>query len=190
MTSITQPLTGLTEQEATTRRTRGQGNNVHIQAGRTYADILRQNVFTLINVIMFVIGAVMITLGRYGDAFVSVGLILMNVVIGVPGSARQAPDQIALLTRPKIAVLRAAGKIGRSGELVTAIDRGAGGRRIVVDGTVVGDGRIDVDESLLTGESDLIPKRGGDTLLSGSFAVTGTAMYEATHVGAESFANS
>jgi len=46
-----------------------------------------------------------------------------------------------------------------------------------------------VDESLLTGESDLIVKRAGDQLLSGSFAVTGTATYEATQVGANSFAN-
>src|SRR5690606_17668893 len=52
-----------------------------------------------------------------------------------------------------------------------------------------GDGKMDVDESLLTGESDLIPKRAGDTVMSGSFCVSGTAMYEAQKVGAESFAN-
>src|SRR5690606_5577186 len=63
------------------------------------------------------------------------------------------------------------------------------GDQIVVDGTVVGAGRIDVDESLLTGESDLIVKTAGSEVLSGSFCVTGTAMYEATRVGAESFAN-
>lgn len=190
---MTQPLTGLTDQEAASRKARGQGNNVHIQTGRTYADILRQNVFTLINVIMFVIGAVMITLGRYGDAFVSVGLILMNVVIGVfqEARAKRQLDQIALLTRPQIAVMRGGQEktVDPSELVIGDMIVVRAGDQIVVDGKIVGAGRVDVDESLLTGESDLIPKRAGDTLLSGSFAVTGTATYEATHVGAESFAN-
>ncbi|MFN8451685.1 MAG: HAD-IC family P-type ATPase [Anaerolineae bacterium] len=193
MTTVTRPLTGLTEQEAAARRARGQGNNVHIQTGRTYADILRQNVFTLINVIMFVIGAVMIALGRYGDAFVSVGLIMMNIVIGVYQEARakRQLDQIALLTRPKIAVMRGGQEqaVDPSELVIGDLIVVRAGDQIVVDGTVVGDGRVDVDESLLTGESDLIGKCAGETLLSGSFAVTGTAMYEATQVGAESFAN-
>ena len=97
MSAITQPLTGLSEQEASARRARGQGNNVHIQTGRSYADILRQNVFTLINVIIFVIGAIMIALGRYGDAFVSVGLILLNVVIGYP-TAEEERQMLAQTT--------------------------------------------------------------------------------------------
>lgn len=193
MTTTTRPLTGLTDQEAAERRARGQGNNVHIQTGRTYADILRQNVFTLINVIIFVIGAVMIALGRYGDAFVSVGLILMNVVIGVYQEARakRQLDQIALLTRPKISVMRGGQEktVDPSELVIGDLIVVRAGDQIVVDGTVVGDGRIDADESLLTGESDLIAKRGGDTVLSGSFVVTGTAMYEATQVGADSFAN-
>jgi cation-transporting ATPase E len=54
---------------------------------------------------------------------------------------------------------------------------------------VVGDGRLEMDESLLTGEPDLVPKQDGDTLLSGSFCVTGDAYYQAEKVGAESFAN-
>lgn len=192
-TMQTPSLTGLTEQEATARRARGQGNNVHIQAGRTYADILRENVITLINVIMFVIGAVMIALGRYGDAFVSVGLILLNVVIGVyqESRAKRQLDKIALLTRPQVAVVR--GGVEKTvdptelviGDLIVV----RAGDQIMVDGNVIGDGRVDVDESLLTGESDLIAKRAGDQLLSGSFAVTGTVSYEATQVGAESFAN-
>ena len=63
------------------------------------------------------------------------------------------------------------------------------GDQIVVDGRVVGDGRLEMDESLLTGEPDLVPKQDGDTLLSGSFCVTGDAYYQAEKVGAESFAN-
>ncbi|MDX2077396.1 MAG: HAD-IC family P-type ATPase, partial [bacterium] len=63
------------------------------------------------------------------------------------------------------------------------------GDQIVVDGVVVGDGKMDVDESLLTGESDLIAKQRGAQVFSGSFCVNGSATYEATKVGLDSFAN-
>src|SRR5256712_4558741 len=61
-------------------------------------------------------------------------------------------------------------------------------RQVVVDGRLVGKGWIDVDESLLTGESDLIRKRAGDPVSSGSFCVNGSAVYEAEQVGAQSTA--
>src|SRR5262249_35997657 len=57
------------------------------------------------------------------------------------------------------------------------------GDQIVVDGQIAGDGQMDVDESLLTGESDLIPKRTGDAVYSGSFCVAGTALYEPQKAG-------
>jgi cation-transporting ATPase E len=63
------------------------------------------------------------------------------------------------------------------------------GDQVVVDGVVLEDARMDVDESLLTGESDLVPKTAGDMLYSGSFCVSGGGHFEATHVGADSFAN-
>src|SRR5918911_888274 len=61
--------------------------------------------------------------------------------------------------------------------------------QIVVDGTVVGDGTMEVDESQLTGESDLVRKRAGDQVFSGSFCTTGSATFEAQQIGAVSFAN-
>lgn len=187
-----QSVHGLSEQEVTTRRARGQGNNVRLKTGRSYVDILRQNVFTFINIVLFTIGAVLIALGRVGDAVVSVGLILLNVIVGVYQEARakRQLDQIALLTRPKAAVMRGGvEKTVDPSELVIgdAILVRAGDQ-IVVDGKLI-EGKIDADESLLTGESDLIPKTVGDEVLSGSFAVTGQAIYEATKVGADSFAN-
>ena len=63
------------------------------------------------------------------------------------------------------------------------------GDQILVDGEVVGEGHMDVDESLLTGESDLVPKQAGDEVYSGSFCVTGSATYVARKVGVQSFAN-
>lgn len=190
---MTDPNMGLTEHEAQTRRANGQGNNVSIQTGRTYRQIVVQNVFNLINVILFIIGAVMIAIGRWGDAFVSVGLIAMNVVIGMFQEirAKRQLDKIALLTRPKITLVRD-GETRQAdpseivlGDIIIA----EAGDQIVVDGVLVSDTRLEVDESQLTGESDLIPKTIGNDLYSGSFVVSGKGRYEATKVGKESFAN-
>ena len=63
------------------------------------------------------------------------------------------------------------------------------GDQVVVDGPMVGEGRMEVDESLLTGESDLVTKHPGDDLMSGSFCMTGGGYYEAAQVGLDSFAN-
>jgi cation-transporting ATPase E len=186
-------IQGLSESEVVARRARGQGNDVRLQTSRSYVEILRHNAFTFINSVLFTIGIVLILMDRLGDAVVTAGLVLMNVVVGVvqEGRAKRTLDQIALLTRPKATVIREGqertvdpGEIVLGDVLVVRP-----GDQIVVDGQVIGDGRIDVDESLLTGESDLIPKRAGDTVYSGSFCVTGGASYEAQKVGAECFAN-
>ncbi len=186
-------LHGLTEAEASERRARGEGNNVRIQTGRTYGQILRQNVFTFINSVLFLIGFIMILLGLWGDAFVSVGVVMMNVIVSVVQEfrAKRKLDQIALLTRPRAAIIREGQERSVDpseivlGDLIVV----RSGDQIVVDGVVVGDGQMDVDESLLTGESDLVPKKDGDEVFSGSFCVNGSAVFEATKVGADSFAN-
>ncbi|MEJ2558866.1 MAG: HAD-IC family P-type ATPase, partial [Anaerolineae bacterium] len=100
-------------------------------------------------------------------------------------------DKIALLTRPQVTVIREGQeKVVDPAELVSGdIFRVRPGDQIVVDGIVIGDSKVEVDESLLTGESDLIRKQEGDTLLSGSFCVTGSALGQAEKVGADSFAN-
>jgi cation-transporting ATPase E len=100
-------------------------------------------------------------------------------------------DRIAILMRPKASVVRE----GRVQDLDPAqvvlgdILYLHPGDQVVVDGPMVGEGRMEVDESLLTGESDLVTKHPGDALLSGSFCMTGGGYYEAEKVGLESFAN-
>lgn len=190
---MNETIQGLSEQEVIERRQRGEGNNVKITSGRTYRDIIRTNVFNLINIILFTIGAIMIGIGRVGDAVVSVGLILMNVVIGVYQEirAKRQLDQIALLTRPQITVRRDGQdrEVDPSELVIGDVVVCEPGDQIVVDGVMIGDGKFEVDESQLTGESDLIGKQNGDEVLSGSFVVTGKGMYETTRVGEASFAN-
>lgn len=190
---LTSPSQGLSEQEVIHRRERGDGNNIRIQTGRTYQQILQQNVFTFINMVLFSIGIVMVLFGLWGDAFVSVGVVAMNVIVSVVQEfrAKAKLDQIALLTRPRVSVIReSVEKVIDPSELVIGdIIVAKPGDQIVVDGMCVGDGRMDVDESLLTGESDLIPKTHGAEVFSGSYCVTGSIAYQATKVGAQSFAN-
>ena len=120
------------------------------------------------------------------------GLILLNALIGTfqEARAKRKLDKIALLTRPKVWVVRdGAEKEVDPSELVRGdILLANSGDQIVVDGALVS-GKLEVDESQLTGESDLVNKTDGDEILSGSFVVTGKAYFEAQKVGAESFAN-
>jgi len=175
------------------RRQRGEGNEVDFDTSRSYFDIARANLFTFFNNILFTIGIALIALGRMNDAMTSVGLGLVNAVISTLQEfyAKHKLDRIALVTRATVTVIRdGQEKVIDPADLVRGdILRVRAGDQIVTDGTVIGKGRLEMDESLLSGESDLIPKRTGDTLFSGSFCVAGDAYYEAEKVGAESFAN-
>lgn len=183
---------GLTEEEVKKRRAAGLGNNVSLATSRSYRDILNENLFSFINIVFFAISVVMILLRRYSDAFLVVVVIFSGIIISVCQEiwAKRKLDEIALLNRPKASVIREGKKYDIDpGDIVQGdILVIATGDQILVDGVVVGDGRVDVDESLLTGESDLVPKCTGDTVYSGSFCVVGQGYFEATKVGTETVA--
>ena len=186
-------IQGLTESEARKRRERGLGNDAQVRSGRSYWDIVRANLFTTFNNILFAIGVALVALGRYYDAATSVGIGLVNALIGTAQEvrAKRQLDRIALVSTPRVTVVReGCERSVDPAELVVGdVVRIGAGDQVVVDGAMVGEGALEVDESLLTGEPDLIRKRAGDRLFSGSFCVTGTGYLEAEKVGAESFAN-
>lgn len=187
------PPTGLSDQEAAHRRAAGQGNDQPLQTSRTYWNILRDNLFTFINGVYFFLSLVLIGLGRASDVLVLAFVVLLNVVINVIQEirAKQKLDKIALITRPRASVIRSSQERELDPREIVVGDVLVvrPGDQIVVDGTVIGTGEIKVDESLLTGESDLIPKQAGDPVYSGSFCVSGTVCYEAEKVGADSLAS-
>jgi cation-transporting ATPase E len=186
-------LRGLSEAEARARQAAGQGNAAAFAPSRSYGEILRDNAFTPINVIIFAIGAALLLMRLYLDALVTVGLVLVNVVVAVvqEGRAKRQLDRIALLSRPKATVVRDGREraVDPAEVVVGDVLIVRPGDQVVADGRIVGDGRMEVDESLLTGESEPVAKRPGDPVSSGSFCVAGTAAYEAEVVGAESQAN-
>jgi cation-transporting ATPase E len=131
-------LQGLSTSEVRERRANGQGNNAKLQTSRSSLQILRENVFTTVNTLLFVLGIVLILLGQTSDAVVSVSVVFINVLVGVVQElrAKRALDRIALLTRPQVAAIRA----GRE-QLIDPGDIVAGdllvvraGDQIVVDG--------------------------------------------------------
>lgn len=186
-------LSGLSETEAIRRRQQGQGNTVALKTSRTYAKIIRGNVFNAINIILFALGAVMIAIGRAGDALTGVGLVALNMVIGIYQEvrAKRQLDKIALLTRPKVTVIRdgQAREVDPTEVVLGDLIKISPGDQMVADGVVVGDSSAEIDESLLTGEADLIQKVANDEILSGSFCVSGTTYYQVTRTGNDSFAN-
>lgn len=186
-------LQGLSEREASARRARGDGNNTGTPPSRGYWDIARANLFTLFNNILFAIGVALIALGRVNDAVTSVGIGVVIALISTVQEmlAKHQLDQITLLASPTVTVVRdGQERVVNPAELVTGdVVRINAGDQIVVDGVLLGDGTLEMDESLLTGEPDLIRKHGGDRVLSGSFCVTGAGYMEADQVGAQSFAN-
>jgi cation-transporting ATPase E len=186
------PLSGLTDAEAAHRRAAGLGNPAPPATSRTYAQILRENVFTFINNVIFVLGLLLVLVGRPLDALVSIGVIGTNIVVSVAQEirAKRTLDRIALLTRPTATVMRAGAERALPPEDLVVGDllRVDAGDQVVLDGTLVA-GSLDADESQLTGESDLVPKRPGDPVFSGSFVVNGGGSFVATAVGSASLAN-
>ncbi len=151
-----------------TRRRAGRGNGARAGSSRTYLSILRTNLFTFFNNILFVIGGALLALGRTNDALVSVGLGLVNAVISSVQElrAKRTLDRLRLLHRAQVRVVRDGREREVGPEDVVEGDLLAlgAGDQVVVDGPVES-GRLEVDESLLT-----VVKAEGDRLLSGRTA--------------------
>lgn len=187
------PVSGLTEAQVAEQRALGRGNVVAVTSTRSYGEILRSNAFTLINTVLYVTCTVLVVIGLYGDALVTIGLVLFNVLISVIQEVRtkRTLDKISVLTWPQLTVRRdGADRVVDPSELVLGdVLILEPGDQIVVDGEVISGTAIDVDESLITGESEPVRKELGDTVYSGSFCVAGSGLYRAERVGQESLAN-
>jgi cation-transporting ATPase E len=186
------PVEGLTGAEAEARRRRGEANTAVQGGSRSYAEILRTNVLSFFNLILFVIGAALLSLGRYSDALISVGLGLINAVISAAQEirAKRKLDRLQLLDRTGVLVVRDGHEVEvPPGEVVRGdVVRVRPGDQIVVDGPLLIGGRVEADESLLTGESDPVVKHPGDELRSGSLCVAGDGHQQARDVGVHSYA--
>lgn len=186
------PVGGLTEAEAALRHASGLGNVVEHHSSRTYWDILRQNAYPAINGVLLSVSVLLVLWGLYVEAVVTAGPVLLIIVVGVvqEGRAKRALDRIALLSRPRAAVMRDGAErwVDPSELVVGDLIVARRGDEVVLDGVIVGGGRAELDESLLTGESDPVSREVGERVWSGSAVVAGAILYEATAAGTESLA--
>ncbi|WP_066899423.1 cation-translocating P-type ATPase [Mycolicibacterium houstonense] len=189
MTTIN--LTGLTEAEVTQRVAEGKSNDVPTRAARSVSEIVRANVFTRINAILGVLFLIVLSTGSLINGAFGL-LIIANSAIGIIQEirAKQTLDKLAIVGQAKPTVRRASGRrdVLPSEVVLDDIIELGPGDQIVVDGEIIEESNLEVDESLLTGEADPIAKDTGDAVMSGSFVVAGSGAYRATRVGREAYA--
>ncbi|MDC8983875.1 cation-translocating P-type ATPase [Mycobacterium marinum] len=182
---------GLTDAEVAARLAEGKSNDIPERATRSVAQIVRANVFTRINAILGVLLLIVLATGSVINGMFGL-LIIANSIIGMIQElrAKQTLDNLAILGQAKPLVRRQSGTRTMSpGEVVLddVIELGPGDQ-VVVDGEVLEQDNLEIDESLLTGEADSIAKHVGEQVMSGSFVVAGSGAYRATKVGHEAYA--
>jgi len=184
-------IVGLTDVEVAQRVAEGKSNAVAERATRSIPAIVRANVFTRINAILGVLLMIVLATGSVINGLFGL-LIVANSVIGMVQEirAKQTLDKLAIVGQAKPLVRRQSGTqtLMPSEVVLDDIIELGPGDQIVVDGEIVEEESLEVDESLLTGEADPITKAPGDAVMSGSFVVTGVGAYRATRVGPEAYA--
>ena len=180
--------TGLSEVQAA-RRVAARGKVASRPSSRSYASILRANAVTIPNGILLGFGVLTITFGSWRDALF-LGILVSNIAIGSFQEIRskRALDRLAALVAPEAVVVRDGidRRVPVSQVVVGDLVRLAAGDQVVADGTVVSADGLALDEANLTGESESALRGPGQPVWSGSFAVEGAALFEATAVGPES----
>lgn len=182
---------GLTDAEVARRVTEGKSNAVPQRAARSIAEIVRANVFTRINAILGVLLIIVLVTGSVINGLFGL-LIVANSVIGMVQEirAKQTLDKLAIVGQAKPLVRRRSGTrtLAPSEVVLDDVIELGPGDQVVVDGEILEEENLEIDESLLTGEADLIAKAPGDAVMSGSFVVAGTGAYRATKVGPDAYA--
>lgn len=184
------PAVGLTAEQVSSRRKAGLHNGDSGMKTKTEGQIIKENVLTFFNLLNFALGAAVILVGSPRNALF-LGVIFCNIVIGSFQGirAKRTMDKLSLISAPKATVIRDGNRRSIAVEEVVLDDilLLSAGNQICADATVVA-GECEVNESLITGESDPVLKRVGEELLSGSFVVSGQCSARVEHVGSENYA--
>lgn len=184
-------LTGLTDEQVNERIAEGKVNADENPNTRTYKQIIRENTLTFFNFLNLVLLVLVLLVGSYKNAFF-VCIIVINTLIGIAQEirAKKTIDKLAILTARKSVVIREGQKWTVPTEELVLDDVVClkTGDQVPADARVL-EGSVEVNESLLTGESDNLPKNVGDELFSGSFVTAGQACCQIIHVGSDNYAS-
>ena len=181
----------LTAAQVAERASRGESNVIAARTSRSFGEIFRANAFTRVNGIYLVMFLLILGTGSFIDGLFGL-LIIVNSVVGMVQEvrAKQTLDRLALLSKAPARVERAEGVAEIDVEQLVLDDvvLVAAGDQIPVDGEVLDATGFEVDESLLTGESEPVLAGAGYELKSGSFVAAGSASFRATAVGEHAYA--
>ncbi|MDP4120367.1 MAG: HAD-IC family P-type ATPase, partial [Bacillota bacterium] len=184
------PNIGLSQEQVDCRFAEHLTNLDTTPPTKSLKNIFFQNICTLFNLINILLGAAIIYVGAYKNLLI-LFVILINIIIGITQEirAKKAVDKLAIIAVNKVKVIRG-GKtteIDISEIVLDDIIILKAGDQVPADAVVL-ENQCNVNESLLTGESDTIYKGKGDMLLSGSFLTGGNVVAKVEHVGKENYA--
>lgn len=181
---------GLTSRQVQGNTEAGLINVTSDKASKTAGQIVCSNLFTYFNLIFFLLAGVLVYEGSYNN-LTFLGVVFANTIVGIVQElkAKRVLDKLQLVAAPESIVIRDGKEIRLPSEELVLDDIVllTAGNQVCAD-CVVCDGELTVNESLVTGEADEIKKAVGDTLLSGSFVVSGKAYVRLDKVGDDSFA--
>ena len=181
--------TGLTAQQVQEHRMHGWTNQPVDPPSKTTKEIIQENVFTYFNLIFLVLAVLLCLVGSFRD-LTFLPLIVLNTLIGIiqETRAKKVLDNLTMLNAPHAMVIRDGKKSQINAEdlVIDDIVIFEAGNQVCADAEVCA-GEVQVNESLLTGESDEITKRKGGQLMSGSFIVSGQCHARLDKVGADSY---
>ncbi|MFA6683084.1 MAG: HAD-IC family P-type ATPase [Acholeplasmataceae bacterium] len=183
---------GLTKEDVNIRKQLNYVNKTAKGSSKTVLGIILTNIFTFFNIVNISIAAMLISIQSYKHLFFMI-IITLNTVIGIfqEIKAKKTIDRLSLISNPKALVLREGEKeeIAIDEVVLNDLIFLKIGNQIIAD-CIVREGFVEVDESLLTGESDPVGKQKGDKLLSGSYVVSGNCLAEAVKVGKDAYVES
>ena len=183
---------GLSSAEVAAQKAAGHLNTVSTTSSRTVRDIIQANVFTRFNAVLAFLFFVVITVGSLNDALFGL-VVVLNALIGIVQEvrAKRTLDRLTLINAPRVTVIRDGVEITIAKEEVVLGDvvKVMSGDQLVADGELIEGNGLEIDESLLTGESVPVIKRYGEVLYSGSHAVAGSGIMRVTQVGPNAYAS-
>lgn len=184
-------INGLTNREVEEKIALGKVNKINFETSESISTIIKKNIFTYFNVI-FMMLAILVTFAGAFRNLTFLIVVTINVLIGIFQQIRSKMvlDKLSLLDKCKYSIIRDNKEIiVYSDELIEGdYVKLSSGNQVPADGVLV-DGKIFVNESLLTGEQDEREKMVNSNLLSGSFVVSGSAIVKLTNVGDESYSS-
>ena len=180
---------GLTDDQVHERINKGQTNLTPNRNVKTYKRIFFENTFTFFNLLCLAVAISLICVGAWSNCLF-MAIIIINTAIGIIQEirAKKTIEKLSLLTAPAVKVIRSGVEqtITTDEVVIDDIVVLSNGKQVVADGTIV-EGSVEVNESMLTGESLPIKKKVGDTILAGSFIVSGNCKCRVEKVGENNY---